>query len=258
MRGRPGKRRAGAAGFAGVFLVTVLVFGTAASLAVAAQASPTATPSGSAATAATSPAASWTGPAPDPQPPQPPQPDPKPSEPARTTPPPPPAPPPPSSPPASPKPAQPTPTTQAPAATTSPVQATPPPSVDKSPSPVAGGHARKPQTSAPRARRTAVRAEAQHVERTRASRRAEGGLPEATVALTLPTGSAPAGAGTVLVFAALVGFGLLLLGTSAVPPRRVPWPVIAEPLILHRSRLAVSGIATIAIALMFLNVAVLL
>lgn len=70
--------------------------------------------------------------------------------------------------------------------------------------------------------------------------------------------SAPTGVGVVVAFGALVIFGLLMLGASAVPPRRVPWPVVAEPLFAHRSDLATLGIGTIAVAFLCLNAAVLL
>ncbi|HEV2713189.1 MAG TPA: hypothetical protein VGU26_08840 [Gaiellaceae bacterium] len=49
-----------------------------------------------------------------------------------------------------------------------------------------------------------------------------------------------------------------MLGASAVPPSRVPWPVVAEPLFFHRFDLALLGIGTIAIGLFCLNIAVLL
>ncbi|HEV3480552.1 MAG TPA: hypothetical protein VG144_14035 [Gaiellaceae bacterium] len=57
-----------------------------------------------------------------------------------------------------------------------------------------------------------------------------------------------------VTFAVLTG--LLLIGASAVPPARVPWPAIARPLFVHRSNLAAIGMGTIAIALVCLNIAV--
>jgi hypothetical protein len=60
----------------------------------------------------------------------------------------------------------------------------------------------------------------------------------------------------VLVFASLVALGLILLVSSAVPARRVPWTFISEPLFLHRSNLAVVGIGAIAVGLLLLNIAV--
>lgn len=68
----------------------------------------------------------------------------------------------------------------------------------------------------------------------------------------------PAGSGVVFVFAALCALGLLMLGVSAVPPRRVPWPVLAGPLFVHRGNLVAIGIGTITLALLCLNIAVLL
>jgi hypothetical protein len=58
----------------------------------------------------------------------------------------------------------------------------------------------------------------------------------------------------VVTFAVLGG--LLLIGASAVPPARVPWPVLARPLFIHRSNLAAIGMGTIAVALICLNIAV--
>jgi hypothetical protein len=66
----------------------------------------------------------------------------------------------------------------------------------------------------------------------------------------------PAGA-IVLVVLPLFALGLLLLSASAVPPRRIPWVVVAESLSLHRSDLAAAGVAAIALALLCLNIAVL-
>jgi hypothetical protein len=67
----------------------------------------------------------------------------------------------------------------------------------------------------------------------------------------------PTGSGVVFVFATLCALGLLMLGLSAVPPRRIPWPV-AGPLFVHRGNLVAMGIGTIALALLCLNIAVLL
>ena len=50
--------------------------------------------------------------------------------------------------------------------------------------------------------------------------------------------------------------GLLLIVASAVPPARVPWPVLAGELFTHRSNLAAIGMGTIAVALICLNIAV--
>jgi hypothetical protein len=49
-----------------------------------------------------------------------------------------------------------------------------------------------------------------------------------------------------------------MLGLSAVPPRRIPWPVLAGPLFVHRGDLVAIGIGTVALALLCLNIAVLL
>ena len=68
----------------------------------------------------------------------------------------------------------------------------------------------------------------------------------------------PTGSGVVFVFAALCALGLLMLGLSAVPPRRIPWPVLAGPLFVHRGNLVAIGIGTITLALLCLNIAVLL
>jgi hypothetical protein len=65
--------------------------------------------------------------------------------------------------------------------------------------------------------------------------------------------------GGVIVFVTLFALGgLLLVGASAVPPLRIPWPAISEPLSVHRSNLAAIGTGTIAIAVICLNIAVLL
>jgi len=64
--------------------------------------------------------------------------------------------------------------------------------------------------------------------------------------------------GALLVFGALVAVGMLLLGTAAVSPARVPWPVVSEPLYAYRSNLAAIGLGTIMLALLLLNVTVLL
>lgn len=62
----------------------------------------------------------------------------------------------------------------------------------------------------------------------------------------------------VVLIAALSALGVLMLGASAVPPARVPWPVVAAPLFVHRWNLAAFGIGTVMLALLFLNIAVLL
>ena len=64
--------------------------------------------------------------------------------------------------------------------------------------------------------------------------------------------------GPTLTFVPLLVIGLLLVGLTAVPPARIPWPVLAEPLYLHRPNLAAIGFGAIALALLVLNAAVLL
>jgi hypothetical protein len=56
----------------------------------------------------------------------------------------------------------------------------------------------------------------------------------------------------------LLGLGLfLLLGASVASARWVPWPEVAEPLYAHRQNIALAGCGAIAIALLWLNAAVL-
>ena len=64
--------------------------------------------------------------------------------------------------------------------------------------------------------------------------------------------------GPLLAFVPLLLLGLLLVGLTAVPPTRIPWPVISQPLYLHRPNLAAIGFGAIALALLVLNAAVLL
>ena len=64
--------------------------------------------------------------------------------------------------------------------------------------------------------------------------------------------------GPMLAFVPLFLLGLLLIGLTAVPPARIPWPAIAEPLYLHRPNLAAIGFGAIALAFLALNAAVLL
>jgi hypothetical protein len=54
---------------------------------------------------------------------------------------------------------------------------------------------------------------------------------------------------------ALFGLGFLILGLSAVPPMRVPWPVIAQPLFIHRFDLMLIGVGTIAVGIFCLAIA---
>ena len=56
----------------------------------------------------------------------------------------------------------------------------------------------------------------------------------------------------------LLGFGiLLLLGASVAAARWVPWPELADPLYARRHDLATAGCGVIAVALLWLNAAVL-
>ena len=64
--------------------------------------------------------------------------------------------------------------------------------------------------------------------------------------------------GPLLAFVPLLLIGLLLVGLTAVPPSRIPWTVISQPLYLHRPNLAAIGFGAIALALLVLNAAVLL
>jgi hypothetical protein len=71
-----------------------------------------------------------------------------------------------------------------------------------------------------------------------------------------PSESAPAIA--IPAILPLLGFGVfLLLGASVASTRRVPWPEVAEPLYAHRHNLATVGCGAIALALLWLNAAVL-
>jgi hypothetical protein len=91
----------------------------------------------------------------------------------------------------------------------------------------------------------------------RSSDSAEETFAAPAVVATPPSEAGVAGSGSLALFAAIGAIGLLILGASAVPPRRIPWDVIAEPLFLYRSNIAAVGIATIALALLCLNIAVL-
>jgi hypothetical protein len=56
----------------------------------------------------------------------------------------------------------------------------------------------------------------------------------------------------------LLGLGLLLLlGASVASARWVPWPEVAEPLYARRHDIAIAGCGAIAVALLWLNAAVL-
>lgn len=196
-------------------------------------------------------------PVPDPKPTPPPKPDPKP----KPTPPPPPPPSPPPAPPAAPQP--PAPSTVAPAPAPQP---TPRATVTRRKATVAPTAKRTAQRSRLRAPKKArrLRAPARTVKAVSRERsQAAGAARQESLARTAApvrqvsnTDSSFSGAPLILV--ALFGLGLVMLGASAVPPARVPWPVIAEPLFVHRFDLALMGIGTIAIGLFCLNIAVLL
>jgi hypothetical protein len=193
--------------------------------------------------------AASTAPAPDPKPPQP-QPDKKPPPPAPTPPPPAPTPsplPPPPPPPPPPAAQEPTPT----------VASTPPRVSETRANPAR--RAGKARPSAPRKVRQRVKAK--RVERTPPPKRRPQTLSAGTLAATPATElgkDEPASSTVVVAFAALSALGLLMLGLAAVPPRRVPWPVLAGPLFVHRGNLAITGVGTILVSLLCLNVAALL
>ena len=67
-----------------------------------------------------------------------------------------------------------------------------------------------------------------------------------------------ASSGVLALVVSLFVLGLALVSVSALPPARVPWPMVSESLYLHRSGLTVVGIGTIALGLLCLNAAVLL
>jgi outer membrane biosynthesis protein TonB len=197
--------------------------------------------------------AATTAAAPDPKPP-PPKPDPKPK------PPPPPAPPP--APPPPPPPPAPTAPTPAP---TQVASTPPPPAVSQTPAkrarPVTRRTRRATQSSRQKARPTGARVNTKRVHGTSRSKPVDtlaGTALPAVPGTRLTAEPQPAGSGVVFVFAALCALGLLMLGVSAVPPRRVPWPVLAGPLFVHRGNLVAIGVGTFALALLCLNIAVVL
>jgi hypothetical protein len=61
----------------------------------------------------------------------------------------------------------------------------------------------------------------------------------------------------VIAFAGFLALGLLMLGLSALPPRRVPWPALAGSLFVHRGNIAMAGVGTIGVALFCLYIAAL-
>ena len=217
---------------ASMALVTLALFGTA----TLGLASPAQGGTGAPATTAAPP--------PDPQPPPPPpKPDPKPQPPA-PAPAPPPAPPPPPPPPPAPQPTAP--------ATVVPTPPPPPPPAtaprrQKKVAPAAKGPNRS-QSRTNRAR-PPTRADTPQIT-------AGGGASVEVLAPTTPPATdvdgtgAGAPSGVLALVGALFVLGLGLVFVSAVPPGRVPWPVVSEPLYLHRSDLTVVGIGTIALGLL--------
>jgi hypothetical protein len=229
--GPPSSRRLGAASLA---LALACSFGCASTLAFATTADAASTAS-----------------APDPKPP-PPKPDPKPKPPA--------PPPPPPPPPAPPPPAPPAATTVARAPAPPPP---PPPAPASSATRKSSAVVRQPSsartTSKPKTNRVPHPA-----PRTTAGSKRPSKLETAPPLVQLPPAVAvgseddPAIGGPLLAFIPLLVIGLLLVGLTAVPPTRIPWPVISQPLYLHRPNLAAIGFGAIALALLVLNAAVLL
>jgi hypothetical protein len=103
-----------------------------------------------------------------------------------------------------------------------------------------------------------VRVKGKRAARKQPSRNEEDVLAASAVPATGEPDPASGVSGAFLVFSALFTVGLLLLGVSAVPPQRVPWAAVAEPLFLHRSDLMAFGIGAVALAFLCLNIAVLL
>jgi hypothetical protein len=103
-----------------------------------------------------------------------------------------------------------------------------------------------------------VRAKGERAGRTQPSQ----DKPEVLAASALPATQEAEGAspvsGAAIIFVGLFTLGLLMVGASALPPGRVPWAAVGEPLFLHRADLAAFGIGAIALALLCLNIAVLL
>jgi hypothetical protein len=242
--------------------------GLASSVALAGHASPLQVTTGETITGTTTTTATTTGPsttttspAPDRKPPPPPKPDPRPKKRTRAKPPP---------PPPAPQPAAPRSTTT-PAAAAPPARRPPPPTprvaVPRR-NPVARAAPQKPtrsrQRSTARVRRserTAPRAKVAPRERAKFQADAEAGEAFGPTAAPTPRFSkteTPVSSGLIVFLTLFALGGLLLLGASAVPPSRIPWQVISEPLYVHRSNLAAIGLGTIAIALACLNFAVLL
>jgi hypothetical protein len=58
-----------------------------------------------------------------------------------------------------------------------------------------------------------------------------------------------------VVVSTLFALGLFSLVAATVPPARVPWPVIAQSLSLHRLDLAMIGLGAMIFALFWLSIA---
>jgi hypothetical protein len=197
-----------------------------------------------------------TGPAPDPKPPSPPpKPDPKPVAPSPAPTPPPPPPPPPPAPRFVAPPPAPTPVAPAPA-----------------PQPAPRAVVSRPKARvAPAAKRPAVKQQKRPASKRKATpvRAVKPAVPKRTRTIaaksspSLVQTAAPFGAGSstgvagarVALLLALFGLGFLILAAAAVPPTRVPWPVVAQPLLFHRFDLLLLGIGTIAIGIFCLGIA---
>src|SRR5215207_1732591 len=222
------------------------VLGFASSVALAGEASPFEVTTGDTTTTNTAtaqaPTTSATTTAPDPPPPLP-KPDPRPRKRPRVAPPPPPAP----------EPAAPQPTTAAPA-----VAAPPPP-------PPSASVKRRTTTTATRTRRRSRQRSTPRVPRSqritprvskapRDRRSLSPGGAERALERTaapppgVPEAESPLSGGMVAV-SALFALGLLSLVAAAVPPARVPWPLIADSMSLHRSDVTMIGLGAIVIAL---------
>jgi hypothetical protein len=253
--------RSRSVGLATLVLTGLCMLGFATSGALAGQASPLQSPTAPTTSATTLAEAPPPPPVPDPKPA--PKPDPKPARPKQRvrTPPPPPPPPPPA------------PVERAarrPIVTTAQRTSAPPAPrarprravAPKRSSPATAPRSRKPQPGA--ARR--ARRDDPPVRRRRPAK-AELATPIAAPRQTIhldappvrfltPSESAPVIA--IPAILPLLGLGVfLLLGASVASTRRVPWPEVAEPLYAHRHNLATVGCGAIALALLWLNAAVL-
>lgn len=249
--------RSRSVGLATLVLTGLCMLGFATSGALAGQASPLQSPTAPTTSAATLAEAPPPPPVPDPKPA--PKPDAKPARPkqrVRTPPPPPPAP-------VERAARRPITTTAQPASAPPKPRARPRrAAAPKRSSPATAPRSRKPQPGA--ARR--ARRDDPPVRRrkpARAERPTPLVPPRQTIDLDAPpvrflTPSESAPAIAIPAILPLLGLGVfLLLGASVASTRRVPWPEVAEPLYAHRHNLATVGCGAIALALLWLNAAVL-